>query len=309
MTASPPPSLTRFKDPPLSIAPGPRPWQIRLYKIIFLADSPAGRYFDLALIGAIVLSLMIVMADSVSSMHARWQTPLLVVEWILTLLFTVEYALRLACVSRARAYVFSFYGLVDLLAVLPTYLGILFPGYHYLLSVRSLRLLRIFRILRLVNYIEESRVLTRALWTSRHKISLFFFAVSTLAIILGSLMYVIEGPGNGFSSIPRSIYWAVVTITTVGYGDIAPVTPLGQAISALAMFMGYAIIAVPTGIISSEMYAQTVKDKANQPEDSQLTASLLKQCPQCDAYLPIRAAFCMQCGTQQNEDGEPPNQR
>ena len=247
------------------------PWRARLHEIIFEADTPAGQYFDIALIICILLSTLCVMLDSVRDIRAAYSETFNALEWVFTLLFTVEYGLRLACVQRPLRYAISFYGLVDLLSILPTYLSLLIAGTHYLLMIRILRILRIFRVLKLVTYLGEARLLIRALRASRRKIGVFLFAVITLVVILGSLMYVIEGEANGFTSIPRSIYWAIVTLTTVGYGDIAPRTDLGQLLAAFVMILGYAIIAVPTGIVTVEM-ANVFRQSTN-----------TRACPACAA--------------------------
>jgi voltage-gated potassium channel len=232
-------------------------WRSKLHEVIFEADTLAGRTFDLVLILSIVASVAAVILDSVASIRARWGDILYIAEWAFTILFTIEYILRIISVRHPRHYIFSFYGLVDLLAILPTYLSILLPGSQYLLVIRVLRVLRIFRVLKLATYIGEARMLTTALRHSRRKITVFLFTVVTLVIILGSLMYLIEGERSGFTSIPRSIYWAIVTLTTVGYGDISPTTPLGQALAAVIMIMGYGIIAVPTGIVTVELSRAT----------------------------------------------------
>jgi len=225
----------------------------RTYEIIFEHDTPAGKAFDVALILVIVASVIVVMLESVQPVRAEHGALLRTLEWGFTILFTLEYALRLWCVDRPLRYARSFFGVVDLLAILPTYLSLVFPGGQALLSVRALRLLRVFRVLKLAHHVSEARVLMRALGQSRDKITVFVAAVLTLVVIFGSTMYLIEGGANGFTSIPRSVYWAIVTLTTVGYGDIAPQTNVGQALAAVIMIMGYAIIAVPTGIVTVEL--------------------------------------------------------
>jgi voltage-gated potassium channel len=230
-----------------------KPWRATLHEVIFEADTTAGRAFDIALIVCICLSVLAVMLDSVASLHARWGDALLVAEWIFTVLFTIEYILRILAVRRPLGYVMSFYGLVDLLAILPTYASAFVPGSQYLLVIRILRVLRIFRVLKLATYLSEARMLTAAIRSSGRKITVFLLAVSTLVIVLGSLMYVIEGEESGFVSIPEGVYWAIVTLTTVGYGDISPVTPLGKAVASVVMICGYGIIAVPTGIVTVEL--------------------------------------------------------
>jgi voltage-gated potassium channel len=221
--------------------------------VIFEADTIAGKAFDLALILSITLSVLAVVLDSVASVHARWGAELLVAEWAFTVLFTIEYVLRIVSVRKPMRYVFSFFGVVDLLAILPTYISLVVPGSQYLLVIRVLRVLRIFRVLKLANYLKEARQLTAAMRSSRRKITVFLFTVLTLVVILGSLMYMIEGEASGFTSIPQGVYWAIVTLTTVGYGDISPATPLGKALAAVVMILGYGIIAVPTGIVTVEL--------------------------------------------------------
>ncbi len=225
----------------------------RIYRIIFETDTAAGKAFDVGLIFFILLSVLLVMLDSIPGIHDEWGLWLLIGEWLITVLFTLEYLLRLLVVRRPGSYAFSFYGLVDLLAILPTYVSIFLPGMHFLTTVRVMRLLRIFRVFKLVQFMGEGQQLWQALKRSRHKITVFLTTVLTVVVAVGSLMYLIEGAQSGFTSIPKSIYWAIVTMTTVGYGDIAPTTPLGQMVASLLMIIGYGIIAVPTGIVTSEM--------------------------------------------------------
>ncbi len=229
----------------------------RLYTVIFETDTPAGKAFDVGLIFFILLSVLLVMLDSIPDVHGELGAWLLVGEWLITVLFTLEYLLRIYVVHSKRKYILSFYGLVDLLAILPTYLSLFLPGMHILTTVRIMRLLRIFRILKLVHFMGEGQQLWSALKRSRHKITVFLTTVFTVVVAVGSLMYLIEGEKSGFTSIPKSIYWAIVTMTTVGYGDIAPVTPLGQVVASLLMVTGYGIIAVPTGIVTSEIMRPT----------------------------------------------------
>jgi voltage-gated potassium channel len=228
-------------------------WRRKLHEVIFEADTPAGKLFDIVLIVCIVLSVAAVMLDSIGAFQRSHGDLLTAIEWVFTILFSVEYLLRLSCVGRPLRYATSFFGVVDLLAVVPTYLSLLLPGSHYLIVIRILRVLRIFRVLKLVQYLNEAELLLRAIRASRRKVAVFLMTVATLVIILGSLIYLIEGEENGFTSIPRSIYWAIVTLTTVGYGDISPKTDLGQALAAVAMILGYSIIAVPTGIMTVEL--------------------------------------------------------
>ena len=227
--------------------------RLRLYEIIFESDTPAGKAFDVALMGVILASVAVVMAESVRPIDLRYGDALRNAEWVFTGLFTIEYLLRLYCVGYKARYALSFFGVVDLLAVLPGYAALLFPQARYLTVVRLFRVLRVFRVLKLAVYMSETTELSRALIASRRKIEVFTVCVLTLVIILGSLMYLVEGEENGFTSIPRSVYWAIVTLTTVGYGDISPQTNLGQFLAAAIMLMGYAILAVPTGIVSAEM--------------------------------------------------------
>ncbi len=262
------------------------PWRHTLHEIIFEADTPAGKAFDLALIVSILLSVLVVMLDSIPKLHASYGGILLFAEWMFTLLFTLELILRLLCVRRPWRYAISFFGLVDILAILPTYLSLLIPSTHYLLVIRVLRLLRIFRVLKLVPYVGEAQALLAALRASRRKILVFLSAVLSLVVIFGSLMYVIEGEANGFTSIPISIYWAVVTLTTVGYGDISPKTDLGQTLAAGIMILGYAILAVPTGIVTVEM--------SRLPRGGISTQA----CPACGAEgHDTDAVFCKKCGS------------
>jgi voltage-gated potassium channel len=265
------------------------PTRARLHEIIFEADTPGGRAFDLLLIWSILLSVLAVMLDSVAPIRARHGALLVRLEWGFTILFTVEYVLRLSCIGRPRRYATSFYGVVDLLAIIPTYLSLVFPGSQYLLVIRILRVLRIFRVLKLVQYLDEANVMLRALRASRRKIAVFFFTVLTLVVVFGAVMYLIEGAEHGFDSIPRSLYWAIVTMTTVGYGDISPQTPVGQALAAVVMVLGFAIIAVPTGIVASEM-TRAEGGGPRRPVSTQV-------CPQCslEGHDPD-ARFCKGCG-------------
>ena len=234
-----------------------RHWRLRLHDVVFENDTPAGKAFDIAVLVTIVLSVFAVLLESVASIRAFAGDALRAAEWSFTILFTIEYILRLICVGRPFRYFLSFFGLVDLLAILPTYLSLFIPGTQTLLVIRALRLLRVFRVLKLVNYIGAARSLGVALRASRQKITVFLTTVLTIVVIVGALMYLIEGEANGFSSIPISIYWAIVTMTTVGYGDIAPQTILGQLVASALMITGYAIIAVPTGIITVELAQAT----------------------------------------------------
>ena len=262
-------------------------WRERLWIIIFGSDTVAGKTFDVLLILSIVISVLVVMLDSVKEISEVHGSLLYGLEWFFTLLFSAEYVLRLLTSNRPSRYATSFFGIIDLLAILPTYVSIFFPGSQVLIVIRILRVLRVFRILKFAQYIRESSLLMRALYASRRKIIVFLFAVLTIIVIMGSLMYLIEGEEHGFTSIPRSVYWAIVTLTTVGYGDILPQTTLGQALAALIMITGYAIIAVPTGIISAEIAHQTVDGKKDDGR---------RECRECgEAGHDNDARFCKFC--------------
>ena len=224
-----------------------------LFVIIFESDTPNGKAFDIGLIIAIVISGFVVALESVVSFRNAYGEFLRITEWVLTAAFSIEYLLRLYCVTKPLRYARSFFGMIDLLAVLPAYLSVFFPGTQYLVVVRLLRVLRVFRVLKLINYLGEADVIMEALKASRIKITVFLASVLTLSVLLGAIMYLIEGADSGFTSIPMSVYWAIVTLTTVGYGDISPATPLGQAVASVVMLLGYAIIAVPTGIVTAEL--------------------------------------------------------
>jgi len=258
----------------------------RLHEVIFESDTRAGRAFDLVLIWLILFSVATVVLESVREIREQYGRLLYALEWMFTVLFTVEYFLRLLSVRRPLRYATSFFGVVDLLAVIPTYLSILVPGSQYLLVIRILRLLRVFRLLKLSEYVMEADTLRRALRASRRKISVFISAVVLLVVIIGALMYVVEGEANGFTSIPVSIYWAIVTLTTVGYGDLSPKTALGQMVASVVMVIGYGIIAVPTGIVSVEL-AHAVRERGISGQ----------ACPSCSAegHDPD-AVFCKYCG-------------
>jgi voltage-gated potassium channel len=267
-------------------------WKHRLHEIVYEADTRAGRRFDLILLILILLSVVLVMLESITEIHVKYKSELDIMEWIITGLFTAEYITRLIAIKKPLSYVFSFYGIIDLLSTIPKYISLIMSGTDSLIALRALRLLRVFRILKITRFIGESNFLVKALYASRAKISVFLFAVFILCIIFGTLMYLIEGKTNGFTSIPRSIYWAIVTMTTVGYGDIAPQTPLGQLLASLIMIMGYGIIAVPTGIVSSEMTHQTKDVDTN-----------TQACLQCNTEThKDGAVFCHQCGTTLNDE-------
>ncbi|MBF0288742.1 MAG: ion transporter [SAR324 cluster bacterium] len=232
---------------------GHRKWQTILHEIIFEAETPAGKLFDVLLMVNIGLSVLTVMLDSVAAVREVYGDLLYGMEWFFTILFSIEYVLRLFCVGKPILYATSFFGIIDLLAILPTYLALFLPGTHYLTVIRILRVLRVFRVLKLVTYLGEANLLLKAMHASRRKVEVFLYAVLAIVIVFGSIMYVIEGEEHGFTSIPRGIYWAIVTLTTVGYGDISPQTDLGQTLASFIMILGYAIIAVPTGIVTAEI--------------------------------------------------------
>jgi len=285
---------------PLSGSFGPsrkRPALSRLYHIIFEADTRLGKAFDVLLILVIIASVIVVMMESVASYRAQYPSFLRAAEWVFTILFSVEYLLRLACVDRPARYARSFFGVIDLLAVIPTYLSILVPGAQFLLVVRLLRILRVFRVLKLAAYLVEVDLLVMALRDSRRKILIFMFAVLTLTVILGALMYLIEGDANGFTSIPRGVYWAIVTLTTVGYGDISPKTDIGQAFASLIMILGYGIIAVPTGIVTAEMTRQAIDRKGERGSQD--------ECPRCGLEPhDADARYCKRCGEALSAESE-----
>ncbi|MDG2465476.1 MAG: ion transporter [Crocinitomicaceae bacterium] len=265
--------------------------QNRLHKIIYGADTPAGKLFDVILLIVILASIIIVMLESVSTIDAKYHDTLNILEWIITILFTLEYVARIISVKQPFKYIFSFYGVIDLLSTIPKYISLIFAGTHAFTALRALRLLRVFRILKLARYVGESRNLTNALKASRAKISVFLFAVLIISIILGTVMYMIEGEDAGFTSIPRSVYWCIVTLTTVGFGDIAPQTPFGQLIASFVMILGYGIIAVPTGIVSAE-YTRN----ANKKDESTLDTNV-HSCTNCSAEINrSNASFCWRCG-------------
>lgn len=254
----------------------------RLYQIVFESDTKAGKRFDILLLWCILLSILIAVLDSVPYLNLIYKNEFYTIEWVFTVIFSIEYFMRIYISPKPIRYIFSYWGIIDLLAILPTYVSLFFYGYHYLLVVRILRLLRVFRILKLVRFNREAIFLLRALRASSYKIGIFFSAVLTIVILLGTIMYVVENGENGFTSIPQSIYWAIITVTTVGYGDIVPHTILGKFISSLAMIIGYAIIAVPTGIITVEMSKSSEKNKI---------------CPQCNTNNIETSNYCTNCGS------------
>lgn len=264
-------------------------WKQRLHEIIYEADTKEGKLFDVVLLIAIIASILLVMLESVDSFDEKYHGFLNISEWVITILFSVEYVLRVISIKKPVKYIFSFYGIIDLLSTIPKYLSFIFVGSHHLVALRALRLLRVFRILKLTRYVGASNTLLVAMRASKAKISVFLFFVVIICIILGTIMYMIEGAENGFTSIPRSVYWAIVTLTTVGFGDIAPQTPFGQFIASIIMILGYAIIAIPTGIVSSEI-AKNSKDNNTQA------------CPNClKEEHKNNAIHCYNCGSILNE--------
>jgi len=261
-------------------------WQFRLHETIYESNTPAGKAFDIGLLIAIFTSIAVVMLDSVQRFHDRYGEVFFLLEWVFTVIFTIEYILRLICIKKPLSYVFSILGIIDLIALIPSFLSFFFVGAQSLLVFRALRLLRVFRIFKLGHFLTEIRFLSTALKGSVRKISIFLFTVLMLTIILGSVMYLVEQRENGFSNIPESIYWAIVTITTVGYGDISPVTPTGKFLAAVVMLIGYSIIAVPTGILTHDL-AMLAREKKELPES----------CPNCSREgHDLDAQFCKFCG-------------
>lgn len=262
-------------------------WRLRLRNVIFDSETHAGRRFALVLIFTIILSVLTVMLESVDAVRQSHGNLLYGLEWLFTLVFTLEYVLRIVCAGRRLQYATSFFGIVDLLAIIPTYIDVLLPGSHFLVVIRVLRVLRVFRVLKLVQYLAAARMMLRAIQSSYRKVAVFVLTVMTAVVILGSLMYVIETPENGFTSIPRSIYWAIVTITTVGYGDISPKTAPGQMLATIVMLLGFSIIAVPTGIVSAEI-SQAMRIRGG-----------ARSCLGCNAEIrEPDAKYCQYCGAE-----------
>lgn len=288
-------------------------WKRKLHEIIYEADTPMGKIFDIVLLILILASVALVMLESVKSLDVKYHNFFEIGEWVITIFFTIEYFARIVTVKKPATYIFSFYGLIDFFSTIPQYLAVFFIGSNALVTVRALRLLRIFRILKITRYVGESNKLSKAIKDSKAKVSIFLFAVLILCIIAGTLMYMIEGEESGFTSIPVSIYWCIVTLTTVGFGDIAPITPLGQLIAAIIMIMGYGIIAVPTGIVSAE-YARDFQDKPNDTGKSKANKINVdgqdyvhlntQSCENCSAAKHRDDAdFCYHCGfTLHNDD-------
>ena len=271
--------------------PSKASWKDKLHEIIYEADTPTGKIFDIALLFAILLSIVLVMLESVHSLNEEYFEVFYVAEWIITIVFTIEYILRLISIRKPWTYVFSFYGIIDLLSTIPTYLVLLFGGHNFFFAIRAFRLLRVFRILKTTHYIGESNKLWRAVKNSRVKVFVFLFTVLIICIIMGTAMYLIEVPENGFTNIPMAVYCCIVTLTTVGYGDIYPNTPVGQTLASLIMIVGYGIIAVPTGIVSAE-YSRTIK---NMPH---LNTQVCRYC--AEAKHVDGAKFCHNCGNKLN---------
>ena len=266
----------------------------KLHTIIYEADTPMGKLFDVVLLILILVSVVLVMLESVSSIDTHYHDFLYFGEWVITIFFTIEYILRIITVKKPSNYIFSFYGIIDFLSTIPLYISFILAGSNALLAVRALRLLRVFRILKITRYMGEANKLNKALRDSKPKILVFLFAVLILSIIAGTIMYLVEGEQSGFVSIPISVYWCIVTLTTVGFGDIAPVTPLGQFIAAIIMIMGYGIIAVPTGIVSAE-YASKKTPTIDDPEYIHINTQSCQNCNENNHK--DHAAFCHKCGT------------
>ncbi|MCK0125555.1 ion transporter [Gelidibacter sp. F2691] len=273
-----------------------RGWKFRLHEIIYEADTPSGKLFDVILLITIIASILFVMLESIKEFDAKYHYFLNIVEWVVTIVFTIEYILRIISVKKPLKYIFSFYGIIDLLSTIPKYLSLIFMGTQVLIALRALRLLRVFRILKLARYVGASNMLANALKASRAKILVFLFTVLIVSVIFGTIMYFVEGDQSGFTSIPVSVYWSIVTLTTVGFGDIAPVTPIGQFIASIIMILGYGIIAVPTGIVSAEYAAQHRGHFPHIPEPPQVDMNT-EACPNCSAERhKDNAKFCYNCG-------------
>lgn len=278
-------------------------WRTKLHEIIYEADTPTGKLFDVILLIAILLSILFVMLESVASIDAKYHKILDAGEWLITILFSIEYILRIITVKKPLKYIFSFYGIIDLLSTIPKYVSLLLGGSQALATLRALRLLRIFRILKLARYLRESNQLAIAIRASRPKIAVFLFAVIIASIVFGNIMYLIEGEENGFHNIPKSVYWCIVTLTTVGYGDIAPVTPLGQLIATIIMILGYGIIAVPTGIVSAEYTRATSEDKKKGAKNEKPLHLNTQSCRNCMAEgHSDDAKYCYNCGHELHYD-------
>ncbi|XLS31012.1 ion transporter [Flavobacteriaceae bacterium M23B6Z8] len=272
--------------------PTKKTWKAKLHEIIYEADTPLGKAFDVILFFVIIISIIVVMLESINEIDQKYHEILLYSEWVITIFFTIEYIARVVSIKKPTNYIFSFYGIIDLLSTIPLYISYFFAGSQVLLALRAFRLLRVFRILKLVRFLGEASQLKRALKASRAKIAVFIYTVLVLSVIMGTTMYLIESDESGFTSIPRSIYWTIVTLTTVGYGDIAPQTALGQAIATLIMILGYGIIAVPTGIVTVEFSKQSGK------KELQLNT---QSCPSCGAADHMdNAIYCHRCSEELN---------
>ena len=277
------------------------PWKNKLHEIIYEADTPMGKLFDIILFIIIIFSVLLIMLESVKSIDARYHRILLTLEWVVTIFFTIEYIARIICIKKPKSYIFSFYGIIDFLSTIPLYLSYIFVGSQVFLAVRAFRLLRVFRILKLVQFLGEASQLNRALKASRAKITVFLFAVLIASVMLGTLMYIVEGDEAGFTSIPTSIYWTIVTLTTVGYGDIAPITPQGQLIATIIMLLGYGIIAVPTGIVTAE-FGKSSKNEVENKNNKSYVHVNTQACPTCSKEgHRDDATHCYNCGAILNE--------
>jgi len=281
-------------------------WKSKIHEVIYEADTPMGRLFDVILLIAILASIVLVMLESVKTLDEKFHDFLNISEWIITILFSIEYIARIVSVKKPLRYIFSFYGIIDLLSTIPKYISLFLAGTHALVALRALRLLRVFRILKLARYLGASNQLASAIKASKAKIAVFLFAVVIAAVIFGTIMYLVEGEENGFTNIPKSVYWCIVTLTTVGFGDIAPQTPLGQLIATVIMILGYGIIAVPTGIVSAEYtkYSDT-KEKLTDEEHEQLKSVSLntQSCSNCmEENHPDGSEFCHKCGHELHHD-------
>ena len=277
------------------------PWKTKLHEIIYEADTPMGKLFDIILFIIIIFSVILIMLESVKSIDAKYHRILLTLEWIVTIFFTIEYIARIICIKKPKNYIFSFYGIIDFLSTIPLYLSYIFVGSQVFLAVRAFRLLRVFRILKLVQFLGEASQLKKALKASRAKITVFLFAVLIASVMLGTLMYIVEGDEAGFTSIPTSIYWTIVTLTTVGYGDIAPITPQGQFIATIIMLLGYGIIAVPTGIVTAEFGKSSNTKEENKNKESYVHVNT-QACPTCSKEgHRDDATHCYNCGAVLNE--------
>lgn len=283
------PAATPVADPQARFGKPERGWRREFYEVIFESETRAGRLFDMVLVFVILASVLVVVLDSVHPIRLRNGRVLDILEWCFTGIFTLEYLARLASVRRPLRYAFSFFGIIDLLSILPSYIAFIVPGTELLLDIRVLRLLRIFRIFKLTAYVEEYGLLGKALVSSRRKIMIFLSVVMMVVLLMGTVMYIVEGPENGFTSIPTSVYWAITAVTTVGFGDLTPKTDIGRAIASLMMLTGWGILAVPTGIISSEMTAQRFMFSGSRSE---------RRCKACGSgEHTAQARYCKDCGT------------